>query len=412
MFRSPRRRLTALAVAAASIAPAALAAAPTGASAALDPAKVPPIGASVGRFTMPIQCKITLPWLANLQVLDLPASVSVGGAVPASLVPGQKFYLSQASGRLTLPAWLSQIAPIIGATQARAIVPQVNIRAVGASPDTVNMAKTPLVVNGIHLGQNKPISVGLPLSGYFTVGPWTAPNSGLLTLQFAQATAHVDLQTSSGAKILSADAKCTAPSNLALLTIEVGGASGQPDGLIANADVDFPTPPNGYDNGIIHAPYTCNLNGQSYSAGIAYGAMSPLSLPAVRTLSYVNAGGALTLSEDTVNRLLDQGVTTLSGTVRSLKVNAEGATPSQVDPAAGQNISFGPVALVRGQRLVIPAPASGQLTVGPFTRVGSSQIRVSVGDAIFDVKLNGSSTSTAMNCVAPTAPHVFLGASL
>ena len=78
MFRSPRRRLTALALAAASIAPAALAVAPTGASAALDPAKVPPIGASVGRFTMPIQCKITLPWLANLQVLDEIEAASYG----------------------------------------------------------------------------------------------------------------------------------------------------------------------------------------------------------------------------------------------------------------------------------------------------------------------------------------------
>lgn len=403
-----RRRVRTLALVSAALAPALVA--PGGASAAITANQVPGPNISAGKFTLPLTCKISLPWLGKLQILELPATVQVGGAMPASLGPGQRFYLSQASGRLTLPSWLSTLAPIIGAAQARAYVPQVNIRGAGATPEIVNMAKTPLTAN-VKLVPGQPISVGLPVTGFFTVGPWKAPDSGTVTLSFQNAIAKVDLQTSSGATLTTVAANCTTAKALGLATIDVGGAAGQPDGLVEDVDVtSFTAPPTGFDNGVISAAYQCSFFGQSFTTAVAFSAISPLSLAAGQKLNFARANGAFVVSPEAVNSLMDRGLTSISGRVKSLNLNADGATPSSIDVVAGKTVTFGPTPLVRGQRAVILVPGSGDLTVGPFTRNGTSQIKVQGGTGVFEV--DTPTGTTTVDCTPPTNPRVFIGPTL
>lgn len=404
----PHRRLLAAAALTAGVAASALAATP--ASATLSADQVPGPNVSAGRFTLPLTCKVTLPWLGNLQVLTLPGTVEVAGAMPSSLGPGQRFYLSKASGRVMLPSWLATLAPLIGASKARAVVPQVNIRAKGATPEVVNMASSPITVSNIRLTPGREISVGVPVNGYFTVGPWTAPQSGTVTLSFVNAVARVDLQTSSGFKLMTVNANCTTNPGLGLATIDVGGAPGQPDANV-DANVDsFTAPPSGFDNGVISAAYRCRILGRDFTTAVALSAISPLSLPAGKPLLFQRSNGAFVFSPEAVDHLLAQGITSISGEVRSLMVEAEGATPSSLDVLAGSPVAFAPATLVRGQRAVVIAPSQGDLSVGPFQRIGSQTIRVQGGGAI--LALNTPSGAQQITCTPPSNPRVFIGPTL
>ncbi len=407
MPRLSRRRLWASALATAGLA-AALA--PVGANAALTVDQVPGPNVSAGRFTLPLTCKVTLPWLGNLQVLELPGTVQVAGAMPASVGPGQRFYLSKASGRVILPSWLSTLAPLIGAAKARAVVPQVNIRAAGATPEVINMAKSPITVSNIKLTPNKEISVGVPINGYFNVGPWTAPNRGTVTLSFVNAVARVDLQTGFGTTLMTVTANCTTAGKLGLATLDVGGPAGQPDANV-DANVDsFAAPPSSFDNGVISAAYQCRILGRSFTTAVALSAISPLSLPLGTSLYFQKANGAFALSPEAVAYLLDQGVSSISGTVRSLKVTTEGATPSVLDVLGGNPAPLAPTPLVRGQRAVVIAPSTGDLTVGPFKRIGTQTIRAQGGDAVLD--LDTPTGVQTVTCTPPTSPRVFIGPTL
>jgi hypothetical protein len=111
MFGNPLpRRIGVLAVASAVL--LSVAAAPP--AEALTPADVPAIGVDTGRFDLPISCAITLPEVGGLKVFDLATNVDVRGVVAISLGPGQQFYLSQGSGAITFPTWLTGLAGTVG----------------------------------------------------------------------------------------------------------------------------------------------------------------------------------------------------------------------------------------------------------------------------------------------------------
>jgi hypothetical protein len=390
---------------------AVLTAASLGAHAALDPAQVPPVGASVGTFSLPLTCGITVPLLGNLKVWNLKTSVSISGAVPSTVGPGQRFYLSQASGTMTLPAWITTLAPLIGAKSADVVISEINISAVGASPETINMATSPLVLSAVPIVAGKPLTAGLPTSGVFTVGPWTAPASGLISVQFLGANASVDMLNSKGNKIITVKAQCSAPANTALLSLEVGGQAGQPDALIDNVFVKYPAPAVGYDNGVIDVGYHCTLDDAPADIGIAFGAVSPLSLASGAKLQYKNADGALVFPTTLVNSLVGQGVGTVSATLRKLVINTEGGSPASVDIAAKGPLSINAKSLAFGQSLVVAAPEAGYLTVDPVARATSTaQIRMSAGEAEIDLYYNGNQQAHRLSCAAPT-PRIFLGAS-
>lgn len=383
---------------------AALAAPP---ASAIPARNLPAIGVDTGRFKLPIACTINLG--GALPVLWLPLDVDIQGVAPVQLGPGQEFWLTQGSGSITFPEWLTALAPILGITKADATISDMSIGATNSTPDAVNIAEDPITLTDIPVEPGKPLKVGLPAPGQspFDVGPYVAPQSGKVTLGFNSAFAKVDLKSSAGFS-LPITADCKPRGGNALLTISVGGDAGQPPARFHGAPLDFPEPKSGELAGIINAPYQCTWNGQSHDVGIAVGADGiPLTVSKSGSFSFTNASGALTVPKETVNGLLDQGVKTVSGTVSELNLEVEGGTPQTFNVIPGQGVPIPAATLVRDEQLVVPLPADGTLTAGPFTpSSGSQNVRVMLGGAKAQLAFNGG-TPTQATCGKPS-PSVYL----
>lgn len=397
-----RRRLAALAAGAATLLTLAL----TGTANALPVQDVPDIGVDTGRFSLPINCAISLPDFGGIKVLDLGTTVDVQGAVAAQLGPGQEFWLTQGSGSITFPEALTALAGFAGIDKADATISALNIGAQNATPAQINVADPPAVIKDIPIQAGRPLKVGLPLEGTFDVGPFTAPGSGIVTLQFVDAVARVALKSAAGFT-LNVEADCTPTAGNALLSIAVGGPAGQPPSKITGAPLDYPVPPAESLIGIINAPYHCTLGGQPLDVGIAVGGTIPLSVKAGGSLSFTNASGALTIPPATVNALLDAGVRTVSGRVTTQNLVVEGGTPA-VQNVAAAGIDIPQTTLVRNQKIVISLPQQGTLTAGPFTPLpGAESVRISLGDAAADFRINGSAQTIRATCATPS-PQVIL----
>ncbi|MBW8483018.1 hypothetical protein [Actinomadura parmotrematis] len=371
---------------------------------ALPPGDVPAVGADTGRFKLPIGCTITL---GGLPVFYLPTDVDVQGVAPVQLGPGQRFYLSQGSGSITFPSWLTSLAPILGIDKADARVTDLSIGASDSTPSVINIAKDePFEIKDIAIKAGQALKVGLPLDGTFDVGPYTAPSSGKVTLAFDHAVAEIDLKSSLGFSIpIKAD--CTPSAGNALLTIAVGGAPGQPPAKITGVPLNFPEPASNELVGIVDAPYACKVGADTLDVGIAVGAHIPLIAKKGAAFSFTQASGALVIPAATVDRLIAAGHTTAAGRVTALNLAVEGGTPAaqNVIPAGGIAIPSTP--LVRGRQIVVPLPADGTLTAGPFTPApGAASVAVSLGDAAASLTFDGG-PAVAASCATPS-PRVYL----
>jgi hypothetical protein len=398
--RRPRRSLAACAGAA--LAALALVQAPP--AHALPPQDVPAVGVDTGRFKLPIGCTISL---GGLPVFYLPTDVDVQGAAPVQLGPGQRFYLSQGSGGITFPSWLTSLAPILGIDKADAKITDLSIGASGSTPSSINIAAgKPFEIDDIAIQAGQPLKVGLPLTGTFDVGPYTAPGGGKVTLAFEHAHAEVNLKSSAGFSLpITADCKPSAGN--ALLTIAVGGAPGQPPAKITGAPLNFPEPASNELVGIINAPYACKVGADTLDVGIAVGAHIPLVAKRGSAFSFTEAGGALVIPAGTVNKLIDKGYTSASGKVTALNLAVEGGTPATQNVIPSGGIPIPDTPLVRDEQITVPLPSDGALTAGPFTPSSSAEsTAVSLGSAAADLSFDGGSTAAA-TCGAPS-PTVYL----
>lgn len=411
---SRRRRVGAL-VAGAT---AALAiAAPTPAS-AIPVSEVPDIGADAGRFTLPITCDITVPALGNLKVINLPGTVDIKGIAPVQLAPGQPFYLSQGAGALTLPAWLSTLGGLVTVDRADADVDQLFIDATRSTPERINLSKlADLKVKDVPLRPGQPIVVGLPKTGVFNIGPYSAPQDGRTALKFGGATANVTIRSRALGFAIAVRAYCKAAANAgggaSLLSIAVGGPPNSTPINWQNNPLNFPKAPYNALIGIVNAPYKCSFRGELLDVGVAVQGTIPLTVKRGNSLPINEASGAFQIAPETVNTFLDEGHTSLSGTVTKLTLRAEGGTPTEpnVVPAAG--IPFGPVPLVRDQRLTVPLPTSGTLSAGPFkTDATSKAIILSLGSAEAQLKFDGESSTTTATCATPSPDAILVDAAI
>ncbi|RAY15993.1 hypothetical protein DPM19_07570 [Actinomadura craniellae] len=399
--RTGRRR--ALAALAAAVFSFALLQPPPAQALPLD--NVPEVGVDTGRFKLPINCKIILGGV--LPIFNLGSDVDVQGVAPVQLGPGQEFWLTQGSGNITIPSWLTFLAPLLGITKADARVTDLSIGASNSTPASINIAKEPVEIKDIAFEPGQPLKVGLPLKAgeTFDVGPYTAPGSGSVTFKFDHAVAEITLKSDWGFT-LPITADCTASQGNALLTVAVGGPAGQPPAKIHGAPLNFPEPASNEVVGIINAPYTCTLGGQPVDVGIAVGGHFPLSIKKGTNFSFTNASGALTIPAKTVNKLLDMGYTTAAGKVTKLELLTEGGTPASMNVAAN-GIDIPTTPLERDKKIVLSLPTNGTLTAGPFGAApGSTRIAVALGSAAASFTFNGS-TSASATCGTP-APLVYL----
>lgn len=412
-----RRGRGLLLLAASALAAAATLAAPTGAQ-ALKPDDVPAIGADTGRFTLPIKCKVSLPWLGDAEVITLDGTVDIEGVAPVQLRPGQKFFLSQGKGTLTLPAWLSTLGGVATIDGADAKVTKLLIGATRSTPEAVDLAKSyDLSVKDVAVKPLEPIKVSLPETGSFDVGPFVAPKDGTTQLRFQGASADVTLKSSATGLAIDVHADCVdaATGGASLLSIAVGGQPGGPTIKWQGQPLNYATPPSNQLVGIVNAPYTCSFGaGKKYKLGIAVGARIPLSIKKGTTLSFYEASGAIVIPAATVNALIADGYRTLrGGTVDQLFLTVQGASPAKPNVIPSGGLEIPSFSLTKGKEIVIPLPQSGTLGAGPFTPSASSEsIIVGLGSASARLQLGTGSAETKVTCGAPSPAALLVDAAV
>jgi len=128
-------------------------------------------------------------------------------------------------------------------------------------------------------------------------------------------------------------------------------------------------------------------------------------------MSITNASGALTLPAETVNRLMDEGVTSVSGRVDELRLTVEGGTPASpnVIPAAGVPIPT--TVLQRDTKIVLSIPSTGTLSAGPYkpTAKGTNMV-LGMGTAAATFKFNGSNADVKATCAKPSPEALLVDA--
>jgi len=383
--------------------------APTAAS-ALDTKLVPSIGADTGRFTLPISCAIKL---GTLQVAKINGSVDIQGIAPVQLGPGQQFYLSQGSGALTLPAWLTTLGGLVTINKADAVVDSLLIGATRSYPATIDLAKNyDLSVTDVPVVAGKPITVGLPKLGNFRVGPYMAPADGRVQFRFEGATANVTLKGAGTLKV-KVRAECAASQGNALLSVAVGPQvdSSKP-GLYENEPLSYPTVAAGNLVGIVNAPYKCDIGGTQYDVGIAVGGVIPLAVKKAGTLSITQASGAITLPAATVNRLLDAGYTSLQGKVDELRLIVDNGSPANPNVLPG-GTTIPVTTLVRDTPVTVSLPTAGTVTAGPFKpTAGAASMVIGMGSAAATLQFNGNGQDVKATCPKPEPDALLVDAPL
>ncbi|WP_091455506.1 hypothetical protein [Actinokineospora iranica] len=405
-----RRTLTALTAAVSGTVVLTLAV--QGSAVALKPAELPPIGADSGRFNLPITCAITMPDLGGVKVLDLPLNVDIQGVAPTQLGPGQQFFLTQGSGSMTFPRWLTDFGATFGFTKVDAVVNQMNIGAANASPAQINITEKPIAIKDIKLEQGKELTVRLPVDQTATfpdIGPFTAPDSGIVTLQFNSASVMINLKASWGFT-MKVKADCKPVAGNALLSMAVGGPAGLPPLAYHNVPMNFPPIPVNNQIGIINSPYRCTVLDAPFDVGIAVGAFTPLSVTRTGSIEFTESSGALIIPAATVDKLLKAGITKASGRVKELNLVAEGGSP-KISNVLGDGFPIPETTLVQGQDLVVELPPNGAtLTAGPWTPdAGSNHVKISLGTASAELSFNGAAPTSA-TCAVPSPEVILLDA--
>jgi hypothetical protein len=383
--------------------------APTTAS-ALDPALVPSIGADTGRFTLPISCQISV---GTLKLIKIGGTVDIQGIAPVQLGPGQTFYLSQGSGALTLPAWLTTLGGIATINKADAIVSSLRIGATRSNPATVDLAKLyDLSVTDVPVQGGKPLTVGLPKTGDFRVGPYVAPADGRVQFRFEGATADVTLKSSVGLKI-KVHAECTASQGNALLSVAVGNeVDASKPALYEGEPLSYPAVAAGNLVGIVNAPYKCDIGGTQYDVGVAVGGVIPLAVKRAGTLSITQASGAITLPAATVNRLMDAGVTSVKGRVDELHLLVDNGSPANPNVLPG-GTDIPATTLQRDKPIVVSLPTTGTVTAGPFKPDASAaSMVIGMGSAAASLQFNGSSQVVPVSCPKPQPDALLVDAPI
>lgn len=377
---------------------------------ALDTALVPSIGADTGRFTLPISCQISL---GKIKLIKIAGSVDIQGIAPVQLGPGQEFYLSQGSGALTLPAWLTTLGGIVTVNKADAVISSLRIGATRSTPATVDLAKNyDLSVQDVPVVAGKPVTVGLPKTGDFRVGPYKAPADGRVQFRFEGATADVTLKSKVGIKI-KVHAECTASQGNALLSVAVGPQvdASQP-ALYEGEPLNYPPVAPGNLIGIVNAPYKCDIGGTQYDVGVAVGGIIPLAVKKTGSINITEASGAITLPAATVNRLMDAGVTTVQGKVDELHLIVDNGTPTNPN-VLPLGTSIPVTTLQRDTAVVVSLPTNGTVTAGPFKPTpGVASMVIGMGSAAASLQFNGSSQVVPVSCPKPEPDALLVDAPL
>jgi len=369
-----------------------------------------PTGSQIGTGRIPMTCDV--PILGPQTFL-----ASATGAVATVLGPGQQFFITEVHGSLEISDWLRDAAPLLGITQADARVTDIGIHTTNATPAVLNAVQEPLVVDDIPVTPGVPLVVPAPRDGNLTVGPFTAGQGGAVELTLGTAAAEITLQNADGATVLGPlNVTCRAPDPpLVIAAISINPAAGGPPSRFDGVDTPTFGLAAGNVEGSLSAPLSCTVSGLGTVRldAILTGEL-PAVLPQGQEYRLRQVSGAIIIPAGLVDamRAAFPGATQLSGVIDRLDIRAENATPATLNVAASP-FAFPSVALAPGRETIIRIPASGRLTVGPWTPGGGAATTMTWGASGGSVQLRNSSGGAVgdpltIACQAPVGPVILL----
>jgi hypothetical protein len=369
-----------------------------------------PEGSQVGTGTVPVSCQVP--------VLGTMTFVAQGtGAVGTVVGPGQQVYLTDVRGALEVPGFFFTLASVVGATSVDASVTTLDIDASGSTSAVLNAAATPIEVTDIPVHAGQAETVHAPDSGTLTIGPFTAPSSGSMALSIGAVSVTVTLLDAQGKPtFVPLTVTCAVPNPPIVLVgfhVDPNAPSSPP---VEVSDVDAPafTVPVGDVEGSLHVPLECTVGdlGGVQMDGTITGQL-PGILPTGLPYTIDAASGSLDLPSTVVDQLLAEqpDATQVAGAITTLDIDATNSSPSVLNVAATPiDVPAQPVR--SGQGLSVPIPASGTMTVGPFTAgsVGATTLTWGAsGGTLTLLSASGAAlASEPVSCQAPAGPVVIL----
>ncbi|KAF1824999.1 uncharacterized protein K489DRAFT_368210 [Dissoconium aciculare CBS 342.82] len=355
----------------------------------------PPVakGAVIGRLRLPVTCQL----LGGSQTFD----AVISGEAPAYAKAGAQFYITDATGLITIPPNVVQIARNRGAVSAQAST-NIKINATGATPASVTAFSGTVPVTFPASGST---TLRFP-SGNGTladIGPFTMGTGAVARTSLGNVNINLALKDASGAAV-STNIVVTCgvqnvKTNLIVVNLDAvninNATSYNPrpkNGYIPN----FPTIPSSTEFGYFRFPYNCTLGalGQQ-QLDLTLGGRIPTYVRNGASFSLTQGGSFLRIPANLIalSKLGFPSVATFNTNATSVQVRVTNASPAIVDVV--KNPPLVSVVDVRNvdttKDLVIPIPATGTISVGPVTAgVAGTPIYLSVGNATAHTQLRNA----------------------
>lgn len=324
-----------------------------------------PVNSKVGSLQMPVTCDFPI---VGQQTVKL----TMTGAVQNNLGPGQPFFLSDTSAIMEVPASVvNLVTTFLRATSVSGTITQMKINGTNLSPATLDAAATPLAFGPVAFTKGKAAQIPIPGSSFMQIGPFTAGTAGTAEVALGETAASLTLVGGKGGKLnIPMKVSCSAPSpSSTVLSMTVGGASSTTVATVASGlKADAFNPGLNTQVGMLYYTTKCNVAGLIQDSYVKLIGTMPTSVKAGEQFSMTNSYGELHLPPASVNQMLTFFPTanSLSATLSVNNIMATNTVEGSVNSAA-KTLTTSAAPLVRDQETVLRIPATGTLTVGPFT---------------------------------------------
>lgn len=151
-----------------------------------------------------------------LGVITVPLTVSTFEQAPGSVHAGRTLNLHAVRSTVEIPASFVNLALSLGVTSLSGQITTLDFDATNATPSMVNEAATPIDFGPVALVQDQPATITVPATPA-TVGPWTAADSGTITVSPGETDMTIDITSLS----LELPLACTPNSPAPTLTTTV-----------------------------------------------------------------------------------------------------------------------------------------------------------------------------------------------
>lgn len=331
---------------------------------------------------------------------------------------GQEIYYTDVVGTIDIPSYITNLAPLINATQATADI-TVYLALENASPANLLVYKQ--TINNITFASN-----GGDAMIRIPPGNGTLPPLGPVTLGVAdqahrihlgEVEVSITLLNSAGTGAFGPiPVDCPIQNiNYILGSVNVDNSQGPPFAPANGFVPQFPPTANLQESGAFRFPYECDFGSLgTYPLDLEIAGTIPAYFAPNSQFSLTNAQSFLRVPTNltTLAKNAFPQATTFHTTISSFDLLFSNASPASYNVASTAIVSDATIPS-DGSQLIIAIPETGSLTVGPITTgADGTVVGVAVGDAVASVAVQDASGNTLLTldatCKTP-APLELIG---